>query len=167
MPAWCTISEIEDLMSAPGVSNSTNDTGGNAVADATITDNAIERGQSKLAQYLNQKYDTAAITSANVWVKWATATFAAVEIMRRKGGMVPPGLQEIFEEYITILEKVAAGLTTIPGLYPRSSPGIAVSNITVDNAYRRAKIRRVDTISFPVSLTSLPQFRDRFDFGLQ
>src|SRR5690349_10851624 len=100
MAIWCTLTEIEDLLSASGVSVSTNDDGNNSVADDEIVDNAIERGQSKVEQYLVAKYDTSTITSANVWVKWCTAAFAAVEIMRRKGGGVPPGLQEIYEEYV-------------------------------------------------------------------
>jgi len=165
MANWCTQTEIEDLMSANGVSVSTNDSQGNSVSDATIVANAIERGQSKLAQYLTQKYDISTITSANVWIKWAAATFAAVEIMRRKGGVVSAGLQEIYEEYLAILNDVKNGPGLIPDLLQRTTPGMAVSNMTIDNRYAKAKMRVVGTISFPVGVTKLPQFRDLTDVG--
>ncbi len=167
MSAWCTQAEIEDLLSADGLGNSTNDGQTNAVSDADIVANAIERGQSKLSQYLASKYDVSTITSANVWVKWAAATFSAVEIMRRKGGVVPPGLQEIYEEYETILLDVKNGTGIIPDLAPRNTPGISISNIKIDNFYQQAKIRKVETISWPVGLSRLPVFRDRFDVGMQ
>lgn len=165
MSAWCTQAEIEDLLSATGVSVSTNDNMDNAVSDALIVSNAIERGQSRLGQYLIGKYDTDIITSSNVWVKWANAAFAAIEIMRRKGGVVPLGLQEIYEEYIDILKDVKDGTGLIPGLVLRTSPGISVANITLDNYYNRAKIRKVETISWPLGLVKLPHFRDRADIG--
>lgn len=165
MVAWCTQLEIEDLMSANGLSVSTNDTQGNSVSDPTIVANAIERGQSKLAQYLTQKYDTSTITSANVWIKWATATFAAIEIMRRKGGVVPPGLQETYEEILEGLRDVKNGPGLIPDLSQRTTPGMAVSNVKIDNSYRQAKVRVVGTISFPIGVTKLAQFRDRTDIG--
>ncbi len=152
-------------MSANGVSVSTNDSQGNSVSDATIVANAIERGQSKLSQYLTQKYDTSLITSSNVWIKWAAATFAAVEIMRRKGGVVSAGLQEIYEEYLSILNDVKNGPGLIPDLLPRTTPGMAVSNLMIDNRYPRAKVRVVGTISFPIGVTKLSQFRDRNDLG--
>lgn len=165
MAEWCTLAEVEDLLSANGVSASTNDNYDNSVADATIVDNAIARGRTILSQYLVQKYDIEVITSSAEWVKWAAATFAAIEIMRRKGGVVPPGLQELYEQYTEFLKNVQSGTFQVPGLYPRSSPGISVSNITMDNRYNRAKIRVVSTISWPVGLSKLSQFRDRFDFG--
>lgn len=165
MPAWCTITEVEDLMSANGVNVSTNDSQGNSVTDTVIVDNAIERGQSRLAQYLANKYDLSTITSANVWIKWATAAFAAVEILRRKGGVPSGGIQEIYEEYIRILDDVKNGSGLIPDLMLRTTPGLAVSNLMIDNAYSRAKVRVVGTISFPTGVTKLPQFRDRNDLG--
>ena len=165
MPEWCTLAEVEYLLSANGVAASVNDSQDNAVADATIVNNAIARGRTILSQYLFQKYDIDTITSSVEWVKWAAATFAAIEIMRRKGGVVPPGLQELYEQYTGFLEKVQTGTFQVPGLYLRSSPGISISNITMDNRYNRAKIRVVSTISWPVGLSKLAQFRDRFDFG--
>ncbi|MES2793692.1 MAG: hypothetical protein V4719_29025 [Planctomycetota bacterium] len=165
MANWCTQLEIEDLLSSNGVSVSTNDSQGNSVSDPEIVAFAIERGQSKLAQYLTLKYDVSTITSANVWVKWAAATFAAVEIMRRKGGVVPPGLQEMYEEYIVSLKDVKDGPGLIPDLPQRTTPGMAVSNVMIDNAYSRAKVRVVGTISFPIGVTKLAQFRDRNDLG--
>jgi hypothetical protein len=168
MSGWSTITEIEDIMSAGGVAASTDDGQDNAIADPVVVANAIERGDSILGQYLNQKYDLTTITgtpATNVWVKWASATFAAIEIMRRKGGIVPPGLQELYEQYLVILKTVTGGSGTIPNLYPRASPGIAVSNLTIDNRYNRAKIRKSESISWPVGLSKLPVFTDVRDTG--
>ena len=165
MTEWCGVAEVEDLLSANGVWASVNDDLGNSVTDATIVDNAIARGRTILGQYLVQKYDISTITSANEWIKWAAATFAAIEIMRRKGGVVPPGLQELYEQYTGFLKEVQAGSFQVPGLYLRSSPGMAVSNLTMDNRYNRAKVRVVSTISWPMGLSKLSQFKDRLDFG--
>lgn len=165
MSAWCTQTELEDLISANGLNNSTNDNQTNLVSDPTIVANAIERGQERLGQYLAAKYDVTTITSANKWIKWATAAFAAVEIYRRKGGTVPPGVQEIYEEYVQRLDGIENGSGLVPGLSTRSSPGISVSNVMVDNSYNRAKIRKVDSISYPVGLNKVASFHDRLDNG--
>ena len=165
MAEWCSQAEVEDLLSANGVWASVNDDNGNAIADPTIVNNAIARGRTILGQYLVQRYDLNQITSNVEWVKWASATFAAVELLRRKGGVVPPGIQELYEQYVSFLKGVQLGTFQVPGLYFNSSPGIAVSNLTMDNRYNRAKIRVVSTLSWPMGLSKLTQFKDRFDFG--
>jgi hypothetical protein len=165
MAEWCSQTEVEDLLSANGVWASVNDDNGNAIADPTIVSNAIARGRTILGQYLVQRYNLDSITSNVEWVKWAAATFAAVELLRRKGGVVPPGIQELYEQYVVFLKEVQSGTFQVPGLYFNSSPGIAVSNLTMDNRYNRAKVRVVSTISWPMGLSKLSQFKDRLDFG--
>ncbi len=167
MPEWCTISEVEYQLSVDGVSGTTNDNHTNYTADPAIVNSAIVNARLQLSQYLVQKYDIATITSANEWVKWATSTFAAVELLRRKGGVVPPGLQEKYEELKVFLESVQTGIMIVPGLAPRTMGGMALTNMTIDNRYGRAKIRRVSSISFPTtSGTSLGSFTDRNDYGV-
>lgn len=165
MAEWCSITEVEYQLSVTGVSETTNDDFNNVTADTGIVDNAIINARLELSQYLVQKYDLSTITSANEWVKWATSLLAAMELMRRKGGIVPPGLQAKYDGMIQFLSQVQFGPGIVPGLSSRVNGGIALSNLTMDNSYGRAKIRRTNTISFPVSNSPLGTFNDRFDTG--
>lgn len=163
--AWCTISEIEHELSVDGVTGTTNDNQVSRVGDPAIVANAIEIAQEQLSQYLVTKYDTSTITSANKWVKWATATFAAVELLRRKGGTASAGLQEKYEELREFLTGVQTGTLIVPGLTARQISGIQVTNYTLDRTYGRTKVRRVPSISYPSTGSSLSQFNENNDFG--
>lgn len=165
MAEWCDISEVEWWMSVDGVSDSTNDRQTNITADTTIVDNSIIQARLWLSQFLTQKYDVSLITSANEWVKWATGLVASIYVMRRKGGMVPVGLQEAYEELRDFLKGVQSGSLVAPGLVLLASPGISISNVTMDDRYNRAKVRVVQTISWPNGLSKLSQFTDRRDTG--
>jgi len=94
-----------------------------------------------------------------------TSLFAAVELLRRKGGAISTGLNENYQEMLTFLKGVQTGSFQVPGLSPRTSPGIAVSNIMIDNRYPRAKVRVVSSISFPIPSSPLGTFTDRADYG--
>lgn len=165
MAEWCTLTEVEYVLSVSGVNESTNDDYNNIVADPVIVNNAIVNARVTLSTFLVQKYDLTAITSANEWVKWTTALFAAVELLRRKGGTVSPGLQEKYEEIRDFLKQVQSGPLIVPGLNPRTPSGIAMSNLTIDNSFGRAKVRRVETISVPPNGLKVPTFTDRYDYG--
>ena len=152
-------------MSVDGAKTATDDDYNNVVADPDIVDNAIINARLWLSTYLTQKYDIDLITSANEWVKWSTALVASVALLRRKGGAVPPGLQEAYEELREFLKGIQSGSLVAPGLTLITQPGISVSNVTMDDRYNRAKVRRVDSISWPTGLNKLGNFLDRRDWG--
>lgn len=165
MPEWCDTPEVEWWMSVDGVKTATDDDYDNVVADPLIVADSIVNARLWLSTFLTQKYDIGTITSANEWVKWSTALVASIYLMRRKGGPVPPGLQEAYEELKEFLKGVQSGILVAPGLSLVASPGISISNVTMDDRYNRAKVRVVQTISWPVGLSKLSQFVDRRDRG--
>jgi hypothetical protein len=162
---WCTITEVQFWMSEEGVEVATNDDQTQTTPDLTIVNPAIIQARLWLSQYLVQKYDISLITSANEWVKWSTAVAASVILLRRKGGVVSAGLQEAYEALTAFLEGVQSGTLVAPGLTLVASPGISISNVTMDDRYNRAKVRVVQSISWPVGLSKLSQFVDRRDRG--
>lgn len=165
MAEWCSITEVEYQLSVSGVTAATNDNQISITADESIVDDAIVNARLLMSQYLVQKYELASITSANEWVKWSTSVFAAVELLRRKGGIVSEGLAQKYSELKEFLTGVQSGILIVPGLSTRSMGGIAMSNLTMDNRYSRAKIRRTHSISFPTTPNPLGTFTDNMDNG--
>ncbi|MCC7422540.1 MAG: DUF1320 family protein [Planctomycetaceae bacterium] len=158
--AYCTITEVQDILSSEGVVQATNDDGAQSAAQSTMVTNAIARATAKMNQYLTKKYDPATIISANDWIKWCCATFAARELMMRRGGVAPTGVQIAYDDYLKWLEEVANGTADIPGLTPRFQPGMTMSNMTIDHRFPVGKVRSVPVISVGSSSSEVPRHTD-------
>ncbi len=160
--AICTIVEIEDVLSEHGVRLATDDQNMNAFADTTMVSNAIERATQKIYQYASLRYQDA-LFEGNDWCKWCCAVFAAVQLMRRRGGGVPPGLMDEYNEYIEWLEKVQAQTAEIPGLQQENEPGVTTSNLIIDQRFPSAKPRVVRGTSAGEISSKKPRFTDHFE----
>lgn len=157
--ALCTISEVEDVLSYWGAKLATDDERADASPDTTKVDNAIERATVRIHQYISLRYETSVLES-NDWAKWCCAVFASVQLMRRRGGAVPPGLMDEYNEFIAHLEKVQSQLAEIPGVTQQNEPGLTMSNLTVDQRFRSAKIRAIRSVSAGETSSKKPRRMD-------
>lgn len=161
--AYCNQDDIEDILSEAGVSYSSADVGDGP--DTDVVNNTIERAESLVKQALRKKYDTSTITRANnTWVKWCTATYAAVSLMRRRGNSVPDGLWVMYQEYKETLAAVKAGTEDIPDLDPRYEPGLTMSNHHISHWPRSAKSRVITSTSVGQQDSQKPRKRDLRDW---
>lgn len=143
--AYCNQEDIEFVLSEAGVTYTSADVG-----DETDTANvalSIEKAESQVKQALRKVYDISTISDSNTWVKWCTATYAAVILTRRRGNSVPDSLWVEREEYRKILDAVQAGTAEIPDLNPRYEPGLTMGNLRIDSHKRTGKVRVVSSIS--------------------
>lgn len=145
--AYTTSAEIIDLMSEEGVIGASEDAAYASLMDSDHVTSCIERAEARMNQYLYPKYDITLISNSNVWIKWCAATFSAVFLYRRRGGSVPQGLQESYEEYISFLEQVKDGTAEVPGLAPQYEGAITMSNMTIDQRFAHGKSRVTSSIS--------------------
>lgn len=93
--------------------------------------------------YIVNQYD---LTTANAvkpnWLSHTEAIFICVWIFRHSAnGAIPPGLQQFYDERLMALQQISQGQRQIPGLSVRSDPGVAMSNLHVDQRYDSHKIR--------------------------
>lgn len=158
----CTVEDIADLISLDGVIQaSTDGDDGDSVNDPAV-DNAIERGEQILKQYISGRYDTASLTT-NKWAKWACALIAAVQLFRRRGNPLAPGLQESWDELKEQLELIRDGVGEVPDGQPRIEPGIAMSNLRYDARYPTQKMRAQTAISAGQQDSTKPRRTDPLD----
>lgn len=145
--AYCTFADIVDLMSIDGVDGAANDLSANDPANTVMIDNAIERAEVRMNQFIARKYDTPALSNSNKWVKWSCATLASLEIYRRRGSAAGVGLVDRANEVLDHLKDIRDGKAEIPDQAPRHEPGMTMTNIRIDNRYRIKKSRAVTPIS--------------------
>jgi phage gp36-like protein len=149
---YCTQTDVEALLSEDGVDASLDDNqDGQVDADADPwMSSMIEKATSDVNLYLLQRYTVAAL-AASAWVKWVTATFAAVGLRKRRGNPAPQSLLDDAERYLENLKAIATGAMALPGdtglAAPQFDTGPTVSNMTVDRRYRRRKVRVVESTS--------------------
>ena len=156
MPAaWCTKSDIEDILSEQGVTWASDDNRDGLGNDTNVT-NAIERARLWFMERLARFYasDTLAASS---WGKWACARRAAIELLRRRGESPPGGLLEWLAETERYLALVMSGSAVIPEVEKLNEYGsVAWNNVTHDQRPQRKQIRRVDDTSSEPPNTNLP-----------
>jgi len=145
--AYCTITEINDLMSEHGIAAATDDVGGESLVDSSVVNNAIERAEQRIKQFVTGRYDVTQFSSSNKWLKWCCATLSCVALYRRRGNLIPPGLQEQYDEYIEHLQAIRDGRGEIPDQAPRTEFSMAMSNLRIDHRYPTGKSRVVTTVS--------------------
>lgn len=152
----CTIDEVKSILSSYGVSVTTDDerTG---EGDPTFQDEAGERAYQRVLQYVHKQYDPSENTD-NDWLKWCHATLWAVQLRRRLGDDLPPGLEADYTEFIESLEQIKEGELQIPLATPRKSRyGMAMSNVEFDPRYYQNKIRVNDRISTGDNNSDVPR----------
>lgn len=144
--ALCTVAELIDLFSLEGVIQASNDGDEGDAPNTSRVDNAIERAEQILKQYIAGRYNTDDLTS-NTWAKWSCALIAVVQLFRRRGNPIPAGLEENWKELLDQLEMIRDGKAEVPDGQPRIEPGLVMSNIRFDARFPTQKIRAQTTIS--------------------
>lgn len=157
--AFCSSTDIADILSDDGMLAATDDSREELLADATRVSNAIERAEQRIKQFVGRKYSDVQL-DGNTWVKWACATIAAFELMRRRGNTPPDGLRESYDEIVGHLKNVSANASEIPDAIPRQEPGVAMTNLRYDPRYPVSKIRAVTQISAGNQNSVKPRRRD-------
>ena len=153
--AWCTIADIEDIMSVESVVWATDDER-DGVANELNSTNAIERARLWFMERLGKYYTSDSIAGSS-WGKWACARRAAIELMRRRGETVPVGLLTWLTEMEDYLRLVMSGAAIIPEVNKLNEYGsVGWNNVTHDQRSQRKQIRRVDDTSSEPPNTNLP-----------
>lgn len=145
---YCTAAEIQAVWSAFGV-NVRLDDDLDGVADQDISA-VIEQATSRINGFVLRRYAVDACTQST-WLKWCCATFSAALLARRRGNDIPQSLIDETKDYRDLLDEIKAGSFDLPAddgpAAPLSDESPAISNLTIDGRWTRAKIRRVPTTS--------------------
>lgn len=168
MPApYCTISDIKSILSSAGVVYAVDDdrSGGNSTEEINYANDCIERADAHIQMLVQTYYDVNQLPG-NIWVKWCSATLAAVDIMTRRGEQVPSGLVYRWRQYQDALQRISIGQLQIPGAEPRASQGgLLMSNLELDQRYHTARVRIVPHTSAGERSSLLPQFHSNRIYG--
>lgn len=159
--AICSIADVEDILSAEGVRQATDDdrTGG---GDCDKVQNAIARATAFFMTKVYKFYAQSAL-EGNEFCRWCVAYMAIGQLFKRRGNYPPPAIQEEIEGWSEHLEKIEEGTAEIPGASRRyEQTGMSMSNLRYDQRYQVAKVRVESTISTgPRDQTKLPRRFDR------
>lgn len=125
--AYCTVSDIQNRLSADGVTYRTDDT------PPTTYGDVIDEASREIDLYCIQHYSETDM-STNRWVKHAAATIAAFLLCERRGNPPPVGIASKYERLIERLERIRLGQMRIPGLQPRRTdvPTLSQPRIRLD-----------------------------------
>lgn len=145
MSAYCTQTEVENIWSEEGVINRTDDSP-EGVLDSSEVTAVIEQASSRIDMFLSRRYSTAALGSSD-WVTWCCAYLSACLLSKRRGNPCPESIGAECQKYLEWLAEVRDGVMDLPGVSPEQDTLPAVSNMTVDGRFRRAKVRRVPSTS--------------------
>lgn len=164
---YCSEGDVISVLSMEGVTFSVDDdrSGGANNDEYQSINDCIERAQAKINFFLNKVYDLTTLYT-NTWTKWCCATFAAANLMRRRGASCPAGLAFEEEEYKEFLQMVMDNQALIPtdgdadAKLLISSAGLSMSNLAFDQRMRVAKVRYVQRLSTNPQTSKLPRYPD-------
>lgn len=172
--AYCTKADIASVLSEQGIDYAVDDErlGDFDAADlATRVSDCINRASARVNQYCTLRYDLTSFPG-NTWIKWCTATIAAVMLMRRRGDSAPDGLIAEYNEYIDFLKDVKNGTSVIPPDVAGNdakllvqNAGITMTNLHLDLRFRVIQVRaitRVSTGPFESKLIRQYDFRSSY-----
>lgn len=146
----CSEDDVISVLSNQGVLYSIDDdrTGERSTVSVQFITDAIERSSVKIRAFLSQWYDLGTL-AGNTWLKWACATFTAVNLMRRRGDTAPDGLMAEYQEYADFLVKVNDNEAIIPSdngtdaQLLTQNAGVTMSNLRIDHRYPYSQIRAI------------------------
>ena len=145
MSTYCTNTDVQDVLSEVGVINRTDDFPEDELDGAEVTA-AIQAASSRIDAFLRRRYDTSDL-SASTWVKWCCAYLSACLLSKRRGNPCPESIGAECAQYVEWLKEIRDGVMDVPEVSPAHDVLPAVSNLTVDARYARAKVRRVPATS--------------------
>ena len=167
LPDFCSTQDVYSILSSQGVAWAVDDdsNGMSSTPETLWLSDAKERAKVKITQYLALYYDLTTI-AGNTWIKWASATMTAVELMRRRGESAPDGLVVMANEYIDFLVMVMQGKALIPQdsvndcKLLNQNAGLTMTNLRYDSRFGFGKIRSVQNLSTGPATSQLPRQPD-------
>lgn len=124
MADYCTIADVQNRLSADGVTYRTDDT------PPTTYGDVLDEASREIDFYLFSRYDADLLASSN-WVKHQCAVIAAFLLCERRGNPVPRGIAGKYERTIERLEKVQLGVFAVPGIVERRTAVPTMSNVRI------------------------------------
>ena len=123
---YCTIQDVQDLLSANGVTLATDDCPPNTWG------NALAKAANKIDFYLGRRYDPTELVQSDLVKDWCAA-LAARYLRLRRGNAAPAGTQALYEDAVADLKEVQKGRNDIPGIGMRKShaPGMSKMRATL------------------------------------
>lgn len=150
---YCTADEIGRKAGATGLLNwSDHDASG--TSDTGVIDDAINEATETIDLYCRQRYDQAGLAASEIVSRWAVV-LACYFLSINRGNPAPEAIEAEYQRIIANLEKIAAGLMSLPGVPMRSDSRPSMSNLRVERHHGQSKIR-VKRNSSTDAASSLP-----------
>lgn len=119
---YCTIEDVEDILSSVGVSLATDDSSPSSYGAA------LAKAGNKIDFYLGRRYKPESLARSDMVKDWA-ALLAAWYIRNRRGDPPPQGLANLYHEAVAEMELVRKGQMDITGIGVRRSLAPSMSVI--------------------------------------
>ena len=154
---YCAISDVQNRLSADGVTYRTDD------APPTANGDVLDEASREIDWYcLTQYAETDLATSR--WVKHQCAVIASYLLCERRGNPVPSGIARKYDRLVKKLEAVQSGARVIPDLGRRRTDVPTVSNVRPRlDPFPRTVVER-NRSSSRDRPTDYTQNADRFDY---
>jgi phage gp36-like protein len=144
MSGYCTNDDVKHYLPLCALPSLTNDGDPTAISiDDTVINFARTSATADIDSYLVNIYDLTVTHAVKPdFLMHCEAIFICVWICRHAAnGTIPPGLQTFYDEKMKNLQSISEGKRQIPGIAPRSDPGVSMSNITHDQRFGPNKLR--------------------------
>ncbi|MBW1953241.1 MAG: DUF1320 family protein [Deltaproteobacteria bacterium] len=139
---YTTEAEIMRVLSREGwLSQADDDRDG--IVDPALLQEVVGEATEEINLYLAQRYRPEDLANHTLVRRWATY-FACYLVSLRRGN--PAHFTGIVERITGWLERIFANRMNLPGLPVRKEMGPAMSNLEINDLYRRRKIR-VDPVT--------------------
>ncbi len=129
---YCTKSDIEAIWPPASLLASVDDDSTGTLSpteDGYIT-RAIERAANLINSRLAMRYKLADL-AANTWCRDANAAIAAYWLSTRRTGTAPEHLQQQYDAYLGVLDRIVTGHLRVPEAAESVSAGPGVSNFAM------------------------------------
>jgi phage gp36-like protein len=132
MQTYCTKSDIETIWPPASLLASVDDDTSGTLSpteDGYIT-RAIERAANLINSRLAMRYKLADL-AANAWCRDANAAIAAYWLSTRRTGTAPAHLQQQYDAYVAVLDRIVTGHLRVPEAPESFDAGPSLSNFAI------------------------------------
>jgi hypothetical protein len=131
--AYCTIADVEELLSVQGATAFVDDdeTGSRSTAEAAFITSMIGYAAERINFQINQVYVLADVVN-NGWLNYANAYLAAGNLIQRRGMPLTPSLSDQIDQILDQLSQIVNGSARLPQQVPSFDTLPTVSNFKVD-----------------------------------
>ena len=132
MQTYCTKTDIEAIWPPASLLASVDDdsTGTLSPTEDGFITRAIERAANLINSRLTMRYVLADL-AANAWCRDANAAIAAYWLSTRRTGTAPAHLQQQYDAYVAVLDRIVTGHLRVPEAPESFDAGPSVSNFAI------------------------------------